>query len=216
MKASGSPIFWRVAKYGLLLMLLVWLLSLGLHRLHPRLLEACMYLGLLLFMVQQKPIVSTLRALHPPYRVFLVMLVVLMLGTQLVDRGSETFPFVGWAMYASPAHGDPQYYDYSAVSQSGREVRLDVFRVSRGLSSRLMFPLRDIARSIDQAREGPQRQAMIAHYETMLRAVARMYDRHNPDDPIQTIHVWHCTIPLHGYRGPSSIQRRLFWQLQVR
>ena len=118
-------------------------------------------------------------------------------------------------MYTRPAYGDPQYYDYSAMSQNGREVQLDVFRVSKTLSSRLMFPLRDIAREIDRAWEEAQRQALIADYETVLRAISHMYNRRSPDDPIRTIYVWHCTIPLHAFRTSLSIQRRLLWQLQV-
>jgi hypothetical protein len=177
--------------------------------------EACIYLGLLLFLAQQKSLMSTLKALSLPYQIFLAVLVIAMLGAQLIDGGKRTFPFVVWAMYTRPAYGDPQYYDYSAMSQNGREVQLDVFRVSRTLSSRLMFPLRDMAREFDRAREESQRQAMIADYETILRAVAHMYNRRNPDDPIRTIYVWHCTIPLHAYRNSSSIQRRLLWQLQV-
>jgi len=177
--------------------------------------EACIYLGLLLFLARRKPLISTLKALRPPYQVFLAGLVIAMLGAQLSDGGKRTFPFVVWSMYTRPAYGDPQYYDYSAVSQNGRELPLDVFRVSRTLSSRLMFPLRDLAREIDRAGEGAQRQAMIADYETMLRAVARMYNRRNPDDPIQSIYVWHCTIPLHAYHTPASIHRRLLWELQV-
>jgi len=178
-------------------------------------LEGCLYLGWLLFMVQQKPLMATLKVLHRPYRVFLVVLVMLMFGAQLADRSSVTFPFVSWALYERPAHGDPQYYDYTAVSQSGQERRLEVFRASRSLSYRLMFPLNDLAHRIHQIPEGLQRQAMIADYETVLQTVAQMYNRRRPDDPIQTIRVWHCTVPLHAYRGPSSVQRRLFWQLQV-
>jgi hypothetical protein len=177
--------------------------------------EACIYLGLLLFLAQQKPLISTLKALRPLYQVFLAGLVVAMVGAQLSDGGKRTFPFVVWSMYTRPADGDPQFYDYSAVSQDGREMPLDVFRVSRTLSFRLMFPLRDMARKIEWAGEGSQRRAMIADYETILRAVARMYNRRHPDDPIRTIYVWHCTIPLHAYRTPASIQRRLLWQLQV-
>lgn len=170
---------------------------------------------MLLFLAQQKPLISTLKALRPPYQVFLAGLVIAMLGAQLSDGGKRTFPFVVWSMYTRSAYGDPEYYDYSVVSQSGREMPLDAFRVSRTLSSRLMYPLRDMARKIDWAGEGSQRQAMIAEYESILRAVARMYDRRNPDDPIQTILVWHCTVPLHAYRTPASIQRRLLWQLQA-
>jgi hypothetical protein len=177
--------------------------------------EASMYFGLLLFLAHQKSLMSTLKALRLPYQIFLAGLVIAMLGAQLIDGGKRTFPFVVWAMYTRPAFGDPQYYDYSARSQNGREVQLDVFRVSRTLASRLMFPLREMARELDGAWEESQRQAMIADYETILRAVARMYNRRNPDDPIRTIYVWHCTIPLHAYRNSSSIQRRLFWQLEV-
>jgi hypothetical protein len=178
-------------------------------------LEVCIYLGLLLFVGMQKPIRSTLKALSLTYKVFLVTLVVLLIGGQLVDRGNETFPFVGWSMYARPAHGDPQYYDYTMVSESGPETRLEVVRLSGSLSYRLMFPLKSMAHNIAQAPEGPWREAMIADYEVALQAIARMYNRRNAEDPIQTIRVWHCTIPLHRYRDPSSIQRTLFRQLQV-
>jgi hypothetical protein len=139
----------------------------------------------------------------------------LLLGAQLVDRDSETFPFIGWSMYTRPAHGNPQYYDYIMVLQSGREVLLEVFRLLRSLSYRLMFPLKSMAYYIDQAPEGWRRQAMIAEYEMALQAIAWMYNHRHADDPIRTIRVWHCTIPLHEYRDASSVQRRLFWQLQV-
>ena len=43
---------------------------------------------------------------------------------------------------------------------------------SRSLSYRLMFPLKGMARAIDQASEGQQRQAVSADYETVLRAIA--------------------------------------------
>jgi hypothetical protein len=178
-------------------------------------LEACIYLALLLFIGLQKPIMPTLRALNLPYRAFLATLVILLIGGQLVDRGSETFPFVGWSMYARPAHGDPQYYEYAMVSESGRGRRLEVFRLSGSLSYRLMFPLKSMAHNISQASEAPWRQAMIADYGGALQAIARTYNRRNAEDPIQIIRVWHCTIPLHQYRDPSSIRRELFWELQV-
>jgi hypothetical protein len=181
----------------------------------PLILEAGIYLGLMLFVGMQKPIMSTLKALRLPYRVFLVTLVMLVIGGQLVDRGRETFPFVGWSMYARPAHGDPQYYDYTMVSESGREMRLEVFRLAGSLSYRLMFPLTSLAHIIAQTPDGPRRQAMITDYERALEALARMYNRRNFEDPIQTIRVWHCTIPLRQYRDPSSVQRKLFTHLQV-
>jgi hypothetical protein len=56
-------------------------------------LEAGIYLGLLLFLVQQKPLMSIPQAVRPPSKVFLVALVVVMLGAQLLDRGMGTFPF---------------------------------------------------------------------------------------------------------------------------
>jgi hypothetical protein len=178
-------------------------------------LEACIYLALLLFVGVQKPLMSTLKALRLPYRLFLITLVILLIGGQLVDRGSETFPFVGWSMYARPAHDGPAYYDYTMASKSGREVPLEVFRLSGSLSYRLMFLLKNMARNIAQTPEGPWREAMITDYEGALPAIARMYNRGNAEDPIQTIRVWHCTIPLHQYRHPASIRRELFRELQV-
>jgi hypothetical protein len=177
--------------------------------------EACIYLGLLLFLAQQKALRSTLKALRLPYRVFLVTFVMLLIGGELVDRGRKTFPFVGWPLYTSPAHGDPHYYDYTMVSESGREMPLEVFRLSGSLSYRLMFPLKSLTRNIAQAPEGPRRQAMIADYELVLQTLARIYNRRHAEDPIQTIRVWDCTIPLHQYRNPASIRRTLFRELQV-
>jgi hypothetical protein len=177
--------------------------------------ELCLYLAWLWFMIRQKPMMATLKALRLPYRVFLVALVMLMFGAQLIDQSHTTFPFVSWALYERPARGDPQYYDYTAVLQSGQERRLEVFRTSRSLSYRLMFPLNNMAHTIDQAPQGQQRQALLADYETVLRTVAHMYNHRHTDNPIRTVRVWHCTVPLRAYRGPSSIQHRLFWQVQV-
>jgi hypothetical protein len=179
------------------------------------LVELCLYLAWLWFMIQQKPMMATLKALQPPYRVFLVALVMAMFGAQLIAQSHTTFPFVSWALYERPAYGDPQYYDYTAVLQSGQERRLEVFRTSRSLSYRLMFPLNTMAHTIQQAPLGQQRQALLANYETVLQTVAHMYNQRHADDPIRTVRVWHCTVPLRAYRGPASIQRRLFWQLQV-
>lgn len=215
MKERGFTTFWRVAKYWLLFIATVLLLYLRFIHGHPFILELCIYLALLLFIVMQKPMMATLKALSPPYRVFLIILMMLLLGTQLVNRDNETFPFVGWSMYTRPAHGNLQYYDYTMVSQSEQEVRPEVFGLSRSLSYRLMFPLKSMAYNIDQALEGWRRQAMIAAYETALQAIARLYNHRHDDDPIRTIRVWHCTIPLHEYRDASSVQHRLFWQLQV-
>jgi hypothetical protein len=177
--------------------------------------ELGLYLGWLWFVIQQKSMLATLKALRPPYRVFLVTLVLVMCGAQLADQSHATFPFVSWALYERPAHGDPQYYDYTAVLQSGQERRLEVFHASRSLSYRLMFPLNDMAHTIHRAAQGQQRQALVTDYETVLQTVAHLYNHRHPDDPIRTVRVWHCTVPLRAYHGPSSIQRRLFWQLQV-
>jgi hypothetical protein len=218
MKAKGPSVSWlpwRVAAYWLALIAFVVLLYWRYKHERPRILELCLCLAWLWFIIRQKPMMATFKALQAPYRVFLVVLVMVMFGAQLIDQSHITFPFVSWALYERPAHGDPQYYDYTAVLQSGQERRLEVFRTSRSLSYRLMFPLNNMAHTIHQAPQGQQRQELLANYEAVLRTVAHMYNQRNADDPIRTVHVWHCTVPLRAYRGPASIQRRLFWQLQV-
>jgi hypothetical protein len=218
MKAKG-PCFsycpWRVAAYWFSLIAFVVLLSLRYKHERPLILELGLYLGWLWFVIRQKLMRAMLKALRLPYRVFLVTLVLVMCGAQLADQSHVTFPFVSWALYERPAHGDPQYYDYTAVLQSGQERQLEVFYTSRSLSYRLMLPLNDMAHTIHGAPQGPQRQALVADYETVLQTVAHLYNHRHAEDPIRTVRVWHCTVPLRAYRGPSSIQRRLFWQLQV-
>src|SRR5215475_13428356 len=126
MKERSTPISWRGITHWLLPVAVVLLLYLRFEPTRSFILESCLYLGLLWFIAQQESLRSPLQALRLSYRVFLVILVLLMLGGQLVDRGNDTFPFVGWSMYTRSASSDPQYYDYTAVLQSGQERRLEV------------------------------------------------------------------------------------------
>jgi hypothetical protein len=66
MRERGFTTFWRVAKYWLLFIATVLLLYLRFIHGHPSILESCIYLALLLFIVMQKPMMATLKALSPP------------------------------------------------------------------------------------------------------------------------------------------------------
>ena len=125
-----------VSKYWLVVTTVALLLRFRVYHEWRLLLEASIYLVLGLLVVRQKVVVSTLEALRPSYRLFLATLVALLLGAQLLGRSYETFPFVEWAMYSRPPAAQPQYYDYTAVLQSGREVPLNFTRQFRGGASR--------------------------------------------------------------------------------
>src|SRR5262245_44263877 len=160
------------------------------------LLEACVYLVLLLLVVRQHVFKSTWAALGPPYRLFLATLVALLLGAQLRGRSDETFPFVKWAMYSRRPAAQPRYYDYTAVLQSGQEAPLEVSRQFPTLSRKLLYNLDRMTRRIAYDPDGSGGQAERARYENTLRAVARMYTFYHADDPVRAIRVWQCTIPI--------------------
>ena len=176
-------------------------------------LEVSIYLVWVLLVGRQKGIVSTLEALPSSYRLFLVTLVALLLSAQLLGQSYETFPFVEWAMYSRVPAAQPQYYDYTAVLQSGQEVPLNLTPQFPRVSRQLRMALENMARQIAHDQDGPTRQAVIARYESTLRAVGRKYNLSPANDPVQAIRAWLCTISLAAYRGKEAIERRLFWHV---
>jgi hypothetical protein len=210
-----SNIAVAVSKYWLAVTAVALLSRLPFYYEWHLLLEACVYLVLILLVVRQKVLESTLAALRPPYRLFLATLVALLLGAQLRGQSDETFPFVEWAMYSQRPAAQPRYYDYTAVLQSGQEVPLEVSRQFPSLSRKLLYHLDRMAPRIAHDPDGPEGQAEIARYESTLRAVAHQYTLRHADDPVRAIRVWQCTIPIEAYRGKNSIARHLFWQVPM-
>src|SRR5262245_23795427 len=100
MKDKRPNFIVMVSKYWLVVITVALLLRFHFYHEWRLILEASIYLVLVLLVVRQKVVVSTLEALRPSYRLFLVTLVALLLGAQLLGRSYETFPFVEWAMYS--------------------------------------------------------------------------------------------------------------------
>ncbi len=90
-------------------------------------LEALIY-GALLGLVVSRPGVRDLaRKLPLPYRVASASLVVLLVVGQLVEDGAA-FPFIPWDMYTRPAPFDPVVFEYTGLTESGKELPLDLRR----------------------------------------------------------------------------------------
>lgn len=202
--------YWPVVIVG------VFLLGLGLAFSWQSLLEMGLYLALLLIVGRHKGVASTWETLPRPYRIFLVTLVTVLLGAQLLGRSTLTFPFVGWSMYSFPPAAHKQHFSYTAMLQSGQAVPLKVSDQFPSLRIRLKYYLHGTANQIMRYSDELTHQTLITRYEDTLRAVMRQYNRRHPDAPARAIHVARCTMPLlKDYHSEDSIECRPFWQVPL-
>jgi len=177
-------------------------------------LETYFYFVLILIVAKQKAAISIMRSLPLPYRVFLILFVLLLCGTQLMSRNDRTFPFVQWAMFGHPVAVQPQYYDYTAILQSGQEFPLNVNQF-RSLGRRVALFLSVTANQITHHTQQSKRQALIARYENTLRAIVSRYNFRNAHDPIKVVQIWLCTLRTASPRDKVSADRRLFRQVLI-
>ena len=68
---------------------------------------------------------------------------------------------------------------------------------------------------IREVEDSAQRAALISQHEATLAALARLYNREHLEDPIRTIKVSECTIPLNTYAEGSSIKTRSLWEVKL-
>ncbi len=155
-----------------------------------------------------RPVRRTLAALDRPRRIALAAMVLLGLAGQLA-LGTRAFPFVNWHMYATTPDGDPTVYEYDAVLRSGRTVPLVPGRfLGPESADRLMEALR---RQVVRLRVAGPDEALRTEHERALAAVARLYDRAHPADPVAAVRVSERTIAL---RSGAQSAPRVLWTVR--
>ena len=175
--------------------------------------ESAVYLAFLLLLARSASLQALLGVLGRRRRVFLVGLVGIMIGGQLVDRSGWTFPFVDWSMYAYPPDHLPKYYEYTGVMRSGAETESPFGGMYD--SRRIRWKLKGLARRQENADTDDQRKEAKKRYERMLGDAAAEYNRRHPEDPLRTVRVRECIIPLDGISGRSAITSRLFFEMLI-
>ncbi len=148
-------------------------------------------------------------------RVIALVLALFVVG-HLVKQNHLTFPLVAWTMYGNVEESDAPCQSYEAELMSGRRVAFNPAHVVPTLAnSRIEHLLRRQIESVRASDVGVVRdQQMDVHHRT-LNALARVYDRRWPGDPIKKITVSWCEVPLHGFKGQKSIRKERLWEIEV-
>jgi hypothetical protein len=132
----------------------------------------------------------------------------------------DTFPFVEWDIYVSPAGGEVRLFDYYAVRRDGTEEHLVPADLFPSLRKKLAIHLEQVAAAIEAARATESDQArsitLRQQYDGMLRALARAYNRQHAENPLVAIRIERWTVPVEHYAGRASIARRAYrvWRLE--
>lgn len=178
--------------------------------------EIVCYLILFAFLARQKPLVDTFLALGLAHRIFLGGFLIAMLAGHLIDRSGKTYPVVAWSMFTRPVEGDPVYFEYAGILEDGQQVALHFDSLfPNTLGRNTIIKMTWLAKSIAKTEPGPERQEQIAHYERTLQALGQKHNATHADNPVRTVHVWECRVPLKDYRGLSSLQRKPFWTVEI-
>lgn len=189
--------------------------GLGAHYVIPRFppaaAEALLVAALLYILLASRPALAAVRSMPPGQRLVAATLVGAVLGGHFHARVYNTFPFVDWDIYAQVMGGDPHFLDYYATREDGAEEQLipeDLFPVLR---KKLAVQLEQLADAIEAGGEPQRRETLVRWYEGLLLAMARADRRQHPGNPLVTLRIEKCTIPLEDYAGRNSIVCEPFW-----
>jgi hypothetical protein len=173
-------------------------------------LEFLIYLGLLGFCAAQPALRELARSIALPYRVASASLILLLVAGQLARSGALTFPFMPWDMYTRSAPVNPVVFEYTGVTRSGDERRIDVLSHADAIG--LHWPLLGAITRYTRAPTPQVRAEQTQQCQGFLRAITAAYNAREDREPIQRLRVWRREVPLQGYEGLESIRRELLWE----
>jgi hypothetical protein len=171
--------------------------------------ELSVYLLLLLACLSHKPIRETFLGLST-YRIALLLTFFsLAIAGQLYNVGTRTYPFIPWGMY-SEVDPDREFVKYEAVLGSEKTIDFPFRHVSPSSSPRAFaesFDRRALLMARMKEGEPPIKgnNKIVAELGNPLSAVARLYNRRYPSDPIRSVHVSVCSVSIAGDQGSSIL-----------
>jgi hypothetical protein len=177
------------------------------------LLEALLILLVLWPLARHEGLIRLFRNLNTRHTIFTACLFGALAAGQLASVNS--FPFVTWDMYGRPESGDPDVYEYTGVLASGKTVPLVPSRILSSIAAdRIISRLHAQVETL--YRKAPRREAELrAEHEGTLAALARLYNRKFPGDPLQTVMVSSRTIHLDAYSNANSSKTVVLWQVRI-
>jgi hypothetical protein len=207
-------------KRGLLFAFVLIPAWLGLHQVLPApVVEAALIFGVFYVLSGYRPLVETFRSVGRPYRLLSLAFVALPALGHLVPGDTWTFPLVGWHMYGAlrPTTALVFYY-YVGTRRSRQSVRLDLRRVLPPSVAMINYEIVEQIKAIESAATPERRVRRMAEHEATFKALARLVDRNNCQDPILTVSVFKCmasVADIKAYKGESAIACQRLWEIDV-
>lgn len=183
-------------------------------RMLSRILQAILILSIIYPLTRRKELIQVFSELTKWYKMFVGSLFFLVVVGHLA--GVNTFPFVAWSMYGEPTKGDPFVYEYTGVLRSGTREPLVPSRLLPSISAdRITSKLYRQIGSLDVATDSTQKANLLAQHKETLAALAKLYSKKNPDDPMDVVIVSRTTLYLYPKNGVHQSEPEILWRVNV-
>jgi hypothetical protein len=179
-----------------------------------RILQAILIIAVLYPLGRKRELVNIVAGLEKGYKLFVGALFFLVLVGHLA--AVNTFPFVSWSMYGLPTEGDPFVYEYAGVLRSGKTVPLVPSRLLPSIAAdRLSSKLYRQIGAQNAATDSTQKAALFKQHQETLTALAGLYSRKFPDDPMEVVIASRATISLRPSPGASESETKVLWRVNI-
>jgi hypothetical protein len=179
-----------------------------------RVLQAILIIAVLYPLMRKKELLQVFVGIEKGYKVFAGAMFVFILVGHLA--AVNTFPFINWSMYGLPTEGDPFVYEYAGVLRSGKTVPLVLSRLLPSIAAdRLSSKLYRQIGAMNAATDSTQKAALFAQHQETLSALARLYSRRFPDDPMEVVIASRTTISLHPHKGAPDTETKVLWRVNI-
>ena len=139
------------------------------------------------------PMIRWMASMPIPHRVVFGVLILSMIAGHYTFDGRTYFPFVTWEIFPKYTNEDPVTCDeFIATTESGTKVRL--------LAEQLFPSIVQTARIADLS---DPRWFPPDTTEHLARAMAKVYNRQHPDNPVWRIDLMRLAVQLHPPAGES-------------
>jgi hypothetical protein len=197
----------------------LYLLAVGWKRLVAgSLLECTLICGMLLLVVNARPVQRVLAAVSPGHRRLLIALAFLSLWSQEVKVRALTFPFVDWRMYSDAVRSPRfRFLQYDGLTAAGQRTPVTPGEMVPSLDEwRLYGTLERLRGDPAAERQASQpRAADEALFERTLRAAATAHNRRHPGAPLVAVEVFDVTIDSASFKSDQPLSRQLWKRVPI-
>jgi hypothetical protein len=177
--------------------------------------QALLYVGMAWWLGRRPEVAGPWARTPRGTRVGLLLILAAMVAAQLAGRNTLTFPFVRWDMYGRRVLADPTWVELTGVTADGGERPLNVSRTLPALSRRITTGLARLMDRLDTERDAAEIARLEATYAATVRSLATGWAAKHPGVELRTVRAWRVTVPTNPYRGPDTVVRELYREVQI-